>query len=151
MEKRNLLEEQIYNECLNRIQKLNSETKAQWGSMTSAQMLAHCSEIQEVINGKPLKNTPLIARLFRGIIKKMVLNTKPYPKNSKTHPQYIQKEDKEFEQEKLRLITALKLFYNTDKNKLTSTLHPLFGKMSAEEKGWAMYKHLDHHLQQFNV
>ena len=29
--------------------------------------------------------------------------------------------------------------------------HPIYLAMSAEEKGWAGYKHLDHHLTQFGV
>jgi hypothetical protein len=29
--------------------------------------------------------------------------------------------------------------------------HSFFGPMTAEEKGWSMYKHHDHHLQQFGV
>jgi len=116
MEKKNLYSTEVYENCLKRIEQLTPETQPQWGTMTAAQMLAHCAEIQEVSNGKELKNTPFIAKLFRGLIRKMVLNDKPYPKSKKTHPQYLQ--------------TKVCDFVN-------------------EEKGWGMYKHLDHHLTQF--
>jgi hypothetical protein len=110
--------------------------------MSAAQMFSHCAEILEVANGRDLKNTPLIAKLFKGMIRKMVVNEKPYPKNTKTHPQYRQTTDKDFETEKKRLLLAL------DKLQI---IHPLFGRMSRQEKGWSMYKHLDHHLTQFCV
>ncbi len=31
------------------------------------------------------------------------------------------------------------------------TIHPLFGKLTPEQWGKSIYKHLDHHLQQFDV
>ncbi len=80
MQKKNLYASEVYENCLNRIEQLTPETRPQWGSMTAAQMLAHCSEIQEVTNGKELKNTPFIAKLFRGMIRNMIVNEKPYPR-----------------------------------------------------------------------
>ena len=118
--------------------------------MTAAQMLAHCSEIQEVTNGKELKNTPFIVKLFRGMIRNMVLSEKPYPKSSKTHPQYKQTTDRAFDAEKNRLLAALAQFAD-GREKTESIEHALFGKMTTDEKGWSMYKHLDHHLTQFGV
>ena len=150
MEKKNLYSTEVYENCLNRIEQLTPETQPQCGSMTAAQMLAHCAEIQEVSNGKELKNTPFIAKLFRGMIRKMVLNDKPYPKSTKTHPQYLQTTECDFDAEKKRLLAALAQFVE-DKEKAESAEHPLFGKMTIEEKGWGMYKHLDHHLTQFGV
>jgi len=74
MEKKSLYSSEVYEDCQSRIEQLIPETQPQWGSMTAAQMLAHCSEIQEVSNGKELKNTPFIAKLFRGMIRNMVVN-----------------------------------------------------------------------------
>ncbi len=119
--------------------------------MTSAQMLSHCAEILEVTNGKELKNTPFMVKLIGGIIRRMVLSEKPYPKNSKTHPQYMKESDHDFEAEKKRLLTALEEFKNAGIEGTNQHKHPLFGVMTADEKGWSMYKHLDHHLTQFGV
>ncbi len=77
MEKKSLYSSEVYEKCQSRIGQLTPETQPQWGAMTAAQMLAHCSEIQEVSNGKELKNTPFIAKLFRGMIRNMVVNEKP--------------------------------------------------------------------------
>ncbi len=52
MEKKSLYSREVYEKCQGRIEQLTPETQPQWGTMTAAQMLAHCSEIQEVSNGK---------------------------------------------------------------------------------------------------
>ena len=151
MEKKSLYDPQVYEECTSRLQKVTEVSSAQWGNMDAAQMMAHCAEIMEVSNGKALKNTPFLAKLFKGFIKKMVIGDKPYPHNTKTHPQYLQNSPREFQQEKQRLLTALDKFYNMDKDKAANIKHSLFGTMSIEERGWSMYKHLDHHLSQFGA
>ena len=148
MEKRSLYHQQVFEETLKRIDSLTPETKPQWGKMDAAQMLAHCAETIDVANGKPLVGTPFIVRLFKGYIKKMVVGPKPYPKNLKTHPQYLQTTPKDFEQEKQHIVNALNKLKETEGEKIK---HGMFGVLTPEDKGWAMYKHLDHHLQQFGV
>jgi hypothetical protein len=145
-----LYSEAVYQECLKRIEQLTAETRPQWGRMTAAQMLSHSSEILEVSNGKELKNTPFLAKLFKGMIRTMVVNQKPYPKNTKTHPQYRKVSDYDFGMEKKRLLTALDTFSKKEKS-AGRPKHPLFGEMTSEERSWGMYKHLDHHLTQFGV
>ena len=140
----------VYHDCLDRIERLTPGSKPQWGRMSVAQMLAHCAEIQEVSNGKPLENTPVIAKLFKAAIRKMVVGDKPFPKNTRTHPLYKQASDRDFVTEKQRLLNALERFVR-DASGQQESLHPLFGKMTPAESGWSMYKHLDHHLSQFGV
>jgi hypothetical protein len=149
--KKSLYSSDVYQDCLNRIGQLTPGSKPQWGTMTAAQMLSHCAEIQEVSNGKELRGTPVVVKLFKGMIRNMVVGDKPFPKNTKTHPQYRQTSDRDFEAEKIRLIEALDEFVNVDEAHAVGLKHPLFGSLTAEEKGWAMYKHLDHHLRQFGL
>ncbi|GJM60275.1 MULTISPECIES: DinB family protein [Persicobacter] len=151
MEHKNLYEAVVFEEIRERIHQVKADTIPLWGKMNAAQMLAHTAEVQEVTNGKPLNNTPFLVKLFSGFIKKMVINDTPYPHNTKTHPQYVQKGEKNFEKEKERLLMAISEFYNTPEQIAKEKKHPIFGAMSLEEKGWGMYKHLDHHLRQFGV
>ena len=139
---------EVYGTCLRRIGAVTEETRPQWGSMSSAQMLSHCAEIQEVTNGKDLVGTPLIVRLFAKMIRSMVVGDKPYPRNTRTHPQYLQRDERNLELEKLRLMAALDSFVDAGPRE---GRHSLFGHMSAEERSWTCYKHLDHHLTQFGV
>ena len=149
--RKSLYSSDVYKDCLNRLGQLTPGSKAQWGTMTAAQMLSHCAEIQEVSNGKDLRGTPFVVKLFKGKIRNIVVGDKPFPKNSKTHPQYRQTSDCDYETEKTRLLEALDKFVNADEAHADGLEHPLFGSMTAEESGWAMYKHLDHHLRQFGV
>ena len=148
MEKKLLYDQEVFDQSLERIAKLTPETKPEWGEMDAAQMMAHCAEIINVSNGKPLLDTPWLAKLFKGMIKKMVVGPKPYPRSTKTHPQYLQKSPKNFEEEKQHLLNALEELKQLEN---TSVIHPLFGSLTKEENGWAMYKHLDHHLTQFGI
>ena len=78
----------------------------------------------------------------------MNTNKTLYVTNRKDWRQWL---ETHFDKEKERLLKALDLFHSMDKEIAQSLKHPLFGKMTLEEKGWAMYKHLDHHLEQFGV
>jgi len=148
MEKKSLYDPEVFHETVERINQLTTETKPQWGKMDAAQMMAHNTEILDVFNGKPLLNTPFLAKLFKGMIKKMVVGVKPYPKNSKTHPQYIQTGAKDFDAEKQNLLNALNKMRESEGEKIE---HALFGVLNTDEKGWSLFKHLDHHLTQFGV
>lgn len=143
-----LLDDAVWEASLERIERLAPDTRPRWGRMSVAQMLAHCAEVQEVMNGKPLEGTPWLLRLAGPLIKRAVLSRRPYPKGVRTHPQYLQTSEKRFEPEKRRLLAALSEFRASDAQ---GARHPLFGPLSAEEAGWGAFKHLDHHLRQFGV
>ncbi len=149
--RKSLYTPEVHQQCLSRIGQLTPKATPGWGSMTVAQMLAHCAEIQEVWNGKALLNTPFLAKLFKGVIRRMVVSDKPVPKNSGTHPQFKQISDRDFEDERMRLLDALDRFTRIDEDQRRKLVHPLFGVMTDDERGWSMYKHLDHHLSQFGV
>ncbi len=136
-------------DCLRRIDALSSDAQPGWGEMSVGQMLSHCAEVQEVANGKTLENTPFFIKLMSGLIKKMVVSDKPFPRSTKTHPQYLQSSDKDFTAEKGRLVTSLEAFRAAEHE--PPTRHELFGELSREQKGWSSYKHLDHHLTQFGA
>lgn len=146
-----LFEDTVYQECLDRINKITPESQPKWGKMDAAQMFAHVASVQDVTNGKPLENTPFMAKLFKGFIRKMVVNEKPYKKSSQTHPQFLVANAKDFAEQKAHLLQALETFRDENKDGPSPHVHSLFGKMTHQEKGWSMYKHLDHHLQQFGV
>ena len=111
-------------------------------------MLAHCGEVLAVTNGKALTGTPWFIRLIGPLIKRAVLSEKPYRRNSPTHPQYVMADHRDFERERARLLEVLAALKSAGPRPIR---HPIFGPMTADEIGWASYRHLDHHLQQFGV
>lgn len=145
----NLYDKKVYVDVKSRIEKLSNDSLPLWGKMNIAQMMAHCSEVLDVYNGvKPLKSN-FFTRLFKGYIRKVVIGPEPYKKNSPTAPQFKISAHKEFSEQKTRLINSLNFFYEMQKEEAENIDHSLFGKMSLDERGWAMFKHLNHHLEQF--
>jgi hypothetical protein len=151
MKKHNLYDDEVYDTIVDRIHKLRQENIPKWGKMNAAQMMAHCSEVVEVYNGKKELQTSFFSRLFKGYIKKIVVGPKPYKKNAPTAPQFKITSEQDFYPEKARLLEVIDVFYHMEKDEAEQMEHPLFGKMTLEERGWAIYKHLDHHLRQFGV
>lgn len=137
---------------IDRIEKLNPKSKPIWGKMDVAQMLAHCNVTYEMIfenkHPKPSGFKKLILNLF---VKKLVVNEKPYKKNSPTAPQFIIKSEKDFEYEKARLISFIKKVQELGENYFEGKESHSFGKLNKTEWNNMMVKHLEHHLEQFNV
>ena len=148
---KSLYDSEIFTECLTRLETIESGTTPVWGKMTAAQMFAHCTEVLDVMMGKPLQRTPFIARLFARVIRKGVFGPQPYRRSTRTHPQYQMTGPLDFIPSKHALILALQRFREMSVEESNNLIHPLFGQTSREEKGWGMYKHLDHHLRQFGA
>ena len=150
MQQPSLYTPEIYEQIWVRIDGLTADATREWGTMTPAQMLAHCAEVQEVANGsRELSGTPLPLRLLGPLIRRAVVSERPYPKNTRTHPQYRQSEARDFDAEKQRLLSALEEFRRSENE--PPARHPLFGMLDHDERGRSGYKHLDHHLRQFGL
>jgi len=146
MERTSLFDPTVMAAMRARVERLAPDAPRQWGSMTAAQMLAHCAEVQEVMLGKELRGTPFYIRWLGPLVRRMVVSTKPYPRNLGTHPQYVVSDPKDFAEQKARLLAALDRLENQGPSE---GRHPIFGRMTADERGWSSWKHLDHHLRQF--
>ena len=149
--KKSLYTPENYQDCVRRLNQLDATAQPQWGKMNVAQMMAHCSEAQQVASGaKPLTNTPLFFKLIGGVARFAVLSKRPFPKGVMTHPQYIPAPQQDFEAEKARLLAVIEKFH-AERETAQPLQHPMFGTLSVEERGWLAFKHLDHHLKQFGV
>lgn len=148
MPKKNLYDDEVFEEILERIRNLSPESSPDWGSMEVGQMLAHCAEVQDVANGKELRGTPFLFKLLGPLIKPLVTSEKPFKKGAQTHPQYVMTDPEDFETQRNRLIDSVRTMRALGRRDYR---HPVFGGMTAEESGWVCYKHLDHHLRQFGV
>lgn len=149
MEVKNLFDPAIKQNILDRINKLTADSKAQWGKMNVAQMLAHCQMPIGVAEGTHQLKRTLFGRIVGPMVKSMLYNDKPFKRNLPTDPSFIMHgEEKVFETEKQKLLTMIINF--SEVNMINET-HPFFGKLSKEQWSRGMYKHLDHHLQQFGV
>lgn len=149
---KNLFNGSDVSEILNRIEKLTPESNRQWGKMNVAQMLAHCSVSLETARGVHfVKRVNVVARVIGAMLKPKALNEKPFGKNSPTDKSYIFPATVIFEERKEKIIASIKMFHEGGATNCTKHPHPFFGHFTPEQ--WAVFewKHLDHHLRQFNV
>ena len=148
---KNLLNKETYQELTSRLQKLQPDSKALWGKMNVAQMLAHVSIAYKV----PLSDTAtprmFVGRLIGWAIKPMMYNDKPWKKNLPTAPSFIITNERDFNTELLGQLTLVEKFHTSTPENIGRHPHPMFGKFTTEQWGNAMYKHLNHHLEQFGV
>lgn len=142
----------VSTEVINRINSLKEKSHPQWGKMTVSQMLAHCNVTYEMVytdkHPKPNAFTKLILRLF---VKNTVVSEKPYKKNGKTAPQFLITGDKNFQNEKERLIAYINKTQALGSDYFEGKESHSFGKLSKNEWNNMFYKHLNHHLTQFNA
>lgn len=134
---------------MERIDRLNEDSTRQWGKMTVGQMAWHCKfPLKLGIENKETrkKPNPLITFFF----KKSMYNDKPFRKNLPTSPLLKARETKDIDIEKQELLELVTGFHKL-KGKTDWNPHPIFGKFTPEQWGIMQYKHLDHHLTQFNV
>ncbi|MCO4807465.1 MAG: DUF1569 domain-containing protein [Flavobacteriales bacterium] len=140
------------NSLVNRIDNLNASSNPLWGKMSVNQMLAHCSLTFEYNNGqRQAKVRPILRFLLRPTMRKTILSKKPYKKNGPTAPYFKVPNPESFELEKTRLITNLTQYSKNGPPKAEAIEHVWLGHLSAEDWSWLMFKHLNHHLEQFNV
>lgn len=148
----NIFTKEASDNILQRINNLTPATQPKWGKMSVAQMLAHCNVTYEMIyeNIHP-KPGGFMKFILKTLIKNKVVSEAPYQQNSKTAPQFIIKETKDFEVEKQRLINYITKTQQLGENQFDNKESHSFGKLGVTEWNNMLYKHLNHHLTQFGV
>jgi len=145
---KSLFDESSYQEICNRLANLSESQSALWGKMDVGQMLHHCQFPILIALQKDSRKfkSSFILRLF----KKSLYNDKPWRKNLPTTPVFKVKDTKNFSTERDALLKLVEEFHNKKTQKEWHP-HPVFGSFTAEQWGKMQYKHLDHHLKQFNA
>ncbi len=148
----NIFDKKIAEGVIDRINCLTPDSKQLWGKMNVAQMLAHCNVSYELVyNTDVPKPTGFKKFLLKLFVKNIVVNDKPYKKNSRTAPAFLITEEKNFEEEKKRLIDHIIKTQELGAAHFDGKESHSFGKLSIDEWNNMFYKHLDHHLNQFGV
>lgn len=149
---KNIFTKEVTNEVIDRINILKATSQPTWGTMSVSKMLAHCAVAYEMVytdtHAKPNAFVKFILKTF---VKNAVVSEKPFAKNGKTAPQFIIKEDKNFENEKKRLVDYIVKTQELGADYFEGKESHSFGKLTKQEWNNSFYKHLDHHLTQFGV
>ncbi len=139
-------------EIINRIQKLSASSQPLWGKMSVGQMLAHCNVTYELIyENKHPKPNVLMRMVLKLLVKDTVVNEKKYKRNSATGPVFIIKETKDFDLEKKRLIEHIQKTQQLGESFFDGKESHSFGVLKGQQWNNMLYKHLDHHLNQFGA
>jgi hypothetical protein len=140
----------IRDKLIERINILNENSAAQWGKMNIYQMLKHCTLWEEMALGKTKYKQSFLGRLFgKMALKGFIKDESPLKRNVPTVPEFKIKENSgDVTLLKNNWVALMEEYANFSNHNF---IHPFFGKMTKEQIGYLAYKHIDHHLRQFNV
>jgi hypothetical protein len=136
---------------LERLDRLQPSSPRQWGKMNAGQMLAHCSIAMEMATGDAPRKQKLIGKILAPFVRSSLLGDKLFSRNSSTDPAFIVTDDRDFAKEKQRLAGLVKLFCQRGPTEAANSKHSFLGRLTGDEWGVMMFKHLDHHLRQFGA
>jgi hypothetical protein len=150
---KNITDEPVKKNLIDRVLSISIEDKAQWGKMNVHGMICHCSDSLRMSMG--LKETEYVGKpVFSSIVKWLVFMGMPIPKGKAKTVKELEQgvggtKPAEFEKDKADMIKLINEFAGSFQNTLYR-IHPVFGKLSSSQWGKLIYTHLNHHLTQFN-
>ena len=136
---------------IRRLEALQPDAPRQWGKMAPAQMLCHCAIALETGTGDRPMQQKLIGKILMPFFKKKLLGDRAFDRNSPTDPSFVVRNDCDFTAERTRLIALIERFAQRGTASAATQTHAFFGRLTGEQWGELMYKHIDHHLQQFGT
>lgn len=139
-----------FNSFIERVEKLKPEAQALWGKMNVAQMMAHLNASLLSPAGEIKGRQGLMGKILGRFMKPVFVGDKPFAKNSPTAPEFVMAGQKDFQEEKTKLIALLKKV-SAEQHELGNRVHIFLGKITKDEWLRNIHKHLDHHLSQFGA
>ena len=135
---------------LTRIGALTATTPRLWGTMTTGQMVVHCTDQIRICTGDKTISTR-VPGLLKPVLRWALFNLMPrFPKNMRTLPELDPAQamtvPTSFEADRRLLLRELELGRHPAGRIYD---HPAFGRLSHAQFGEIVWKHLDHHLRQF--
>ena len=135
-------------ELIQRISTLNEDSRPQWGKMTVYQMIKHCIKWEEMLLGKTEYKQSFLGRLVGKFALKDMMKDEPAKRNLPTVPSFKMTGDGDVAGARKEWLCLLEMYTGREP---ASFVHPFFGPLTAEQAGQMAYKHIDHHLRQFNA
>lgn len=148
---KSLFEESSYQEIIERLAKLQSDTPRQWGKMGSSAMVKHCNLVLMSSLGPAPRKRALMSFLFRKMAKKQYVYRSVYKKGGYTAPNFVVTKGGELSAELNLLIKSIDQFRKAGEAAYEDRLHSFFGRLTSQEWGMLQYNHLNHHLTQFGL
>ena len=149
----NVFDAQDAQEYINRINNLTPETQRKWGKMSVDQVLAHLNVAYDLtFTPEKFPKPNFIAKfLLSKFVKPKITNEIPYKQSLPTSPAFIIADERNFEEEKAKLIGNIQRVQQLGREAFEGKENINFGKMTAQCWNNMFAKHLNHHLEQFGV
>ncbi|WP_213188781.1 DUF1569 domain-containing protein [Cloacibacterium caeni] len=149
----NVFDAQDAQEYINRINNLTPETPRKWGKMSVDQVLAHLNVAYDLtFTSEKFPKPSFIAKfLLSRFVKPKITNEIPYKQSLPTSPAFIIADERNFEEEKAKLIGNIQRVQQLGREAFEGKENINFGKMTAQCWNNMFAKHLNHHLEQFGV
>ncbi len=134
---------------IQRLHVLTPQAKPRWGQMTAPAMLAHLIESCRMALGElPVAPRKLPLRYFP--INWLVIHWLPFPKNAPTAPELKTRVPGEWEADIQALVGLMRRVGQRGPHERWPP-HSAFGDISGRDWGVLVYRHVDHHFQQFGI
>lgn len=132
-----------------RLLTLTPERRARWGGMTAPQMVSHliescrfaCGDLKIEPMGGPLRFFPL---------NYLIVHWLPWPKGAPTAAELVSRSPEEWNRDVDELVTRIRKFCERGKDRRWP-VHPVLGHLSEDSWGVLVYRHIDHHFEQFGI
>jgi hypothetical protein len=148
----NIFTPTITDDVIARINKLTPASTPVWGKMSVSQMLAHLNVSYEMVyENKHPKPKGFMKFILKLLVKNKVVGETPYKHSTPTAPAFIIVDERDFETEKARLTAYIKKTQELGEEHFDGKESLSFGPLTITEWNNLFYKHLDHHLGQFDV
>jgi len=92
-----------------------------------------------------------IGKVISWKFRKEFFGEEPFKKNRPTGPDFIVKDEPDFEATRIRLTVLITEFHDLGEAGTDGNIHGFFGPLTGKQWGETQYKHVDHHLRQFGV
>src|SRR5262245_8470352 len=133
---------------LERLHRVQPETRPAWGSLAAPRMLCHVADMMRVALGD-IPTKPTHSFLSRTLVKSIVVNSGLKPPRGKvqTAPEMLTSRPSSWEGD----LSACVELVDRVADGSARAVHPAFGPLSPEEWGRLCWKHLNHPVVQFGV
>ena len=136
-------------ELQQRLARLTPDRAPQWGKMTAPKMVVHLADAMKMALGE-LPTKPRKTPLRFPIVKQLVIYVMPWPKGVPTAPELLARAPDAWNGEVVTLSALIERFAN-ETTRSEWPRHPAFGALSRRTWGALVYRHSDHHFQQFGI
>jgi hypothetical protein len=136
---------------LDRLGKVTPDATRQWGKMSAVGMMEHAARVLDMATNRTPVKQVFIGKALGWMFKKQFVGDKPMGKNAPTGPDFIVKDEPDFEVTRARLSALITEFHHLGESGTDGNIHRFFGPLTGKQWGETQYKHLDHHFRQFGV